>query len=125
MTHGAPDDSLNDLAFLDEIPLSIREMKYAQRVVVRALLTSYGQPDPVAKKMLAQVSAASGLTLGIVIHGHDRDPKGWFVEGDHQICPVIFGAEKRDKRYLRLDLAARYEHAHALRDGQEIRRLYG
>jgi len=124
MTHGAPDDALADLGFLDEIPLSIREMKYAQRLVLKSLLTSYGQPDPVAKKMLAQVSASSGLTLGIVIHGHDRDPKGWFVEGDHQICPVIFGAERPNKRYLRLDLGARYADAHALRDGEEIRRLY-
>lgn len=124
MTHGAPDDSLSDLGFLDEIPLSIREMKYAQRMVLRSLLTSYGQPDPVAKKMLGQVSTASGLTLGIIIHGHDRDPKGWFVEGDHQLCPVIFGAERADKRYVRLDLSARYGDAHALRDGEEIRRLY-
>lgn len=125
MTHGAPDDSLQDLEFLDAIPLSIRDMKYAQRMVVRSLLTSYGQPDHVAKKMLDQVSAASGLTLGVVIHGHDRDPKGFFVEGRHQLCPVIFGAEKKDKRYVRLDLSASYADAHALRDGEEIRLLYG
>jgi len=124
MTHGAPDDSLTDLGVLDEIPLSIHDMKYAQRIVVRSLLTSYGQPDPVAKKMLGQVSAASNLTLTLVIHGHDRDPKGWFVEGDHQICPVIFGAKRADKRYLRLDLGARYGDAHALRVDEEIRRLY-
>jgi hypothetical protein len=38
---------------------------------------------------------------------------------------VIFGAARGDKRYVRLDLAGRYENAEALRDGVEIVRLYG
>lgn len=124
LTHGSPDDALSDLRVLDDVPLEVREMKYAQRIVIRALLGAYGQPDEVSKKMLAQVSATHGLSLGIVIHGHDRDEKGVFVEGHHQVCPVIFGAPRANKRYVRLDLAARYATADDLRDGHEIRRLY-
>jgi len=124
MTHGAPDAAFTNLAFLDEIPLSVREMKYAHRIVLRSLLTSYGQPNDVCEKMLAQVSESSGLSLGVVVHGHDRDPSGFFREGDHQVVPVIFGAPKDKKRYARLDLAARYATAADLREDHEIRLLH-
>ncbi len=60
-----------------------------------------------------------------MIHGHDRDACGWFTEGGNQLCPVIFGAPRSQKRYVRLDLAARYPDAAALRDGEEIQRVYG
>lgn len=124
LTHGAPDDSLTDLRTLDDVPLSIREMKFAQRTVLRSLLTSYGQPDPIAKKMLDQVSASAQLDLGVVIHGHDRDPAGVFREGRHQLCPVIFGATRENKRFVRLDLSARYRSVDDLRDEHEVLRLY-
>ena len=124
LTHGSPDDSLTDLAVLDTIPLAILEMSYAQRTFMRALLTAYGQPDAKSRKMLEQVSASSGLPLGVVVHGHDRDETGFFKEGRHQLCPVVFGAPRENKRYLRLDLAARYTTVDDLRDGEEIRRLH-
>ncbi len=124
LTHGSPDDSLSDLRVLDDVPLDVREMKYAQRSVMRSLLGSYGQPDAVSRKMLEQVSVSAGLTLGVVIHGHDRDRAGFFVEGRHQLCPVIFGAPRANKRYVRLDLAARYATVEDVRDGHEIRRLF-
>lgn len=124
LTHGSPDASLADLAALDDIPLEVREMKYSERLVMRSLLGSYGQPDEVTKKMLAQVSASSGLSLGVVIHGHDRDPAGYFREGRHQACPVIFGAPREDKRYVRLDLGKRYATVDDLRHEREVRRLY-
>jgi hypothetical protein len=125
LTHGSPDDALTDLRVLDDVPLDVREMKYAQRMVIRSLLGSYGQPDAVSRKMLAQVSASTGLSLGVVIHGHDRDDRGFFVEGRHQLCPVIFGAPRANKRYVRLDLGARYASVEDVRDGHEIRRLHG
>ncbi len=124
MTHGSPDASLTRLEDLDGVPLDIHAMSPAQAGMLRSLLTSYGQPDAVCKEMLDNVSRASGLPLRVVIHGHDRDEKGFFREGPHQICPVIFGARRENKRYLRLDLASRYDDAEALRDGVEIVRLY-
>ena len=65
-----------------------------------------------------------GLDLRVVVHGHDRDEWGFFYEGETQLCPVIFGATRANKRYLRLDLGARYESAQALREDTEIVRLY-
>jgi predicted phosphodiesterase len=125
MTHGAPDASFERLEDRDDAPLEIADMTAAQARMLRALLTSYGQPPEVCDAMLKQVSRSSGLDLRVVVHGHDRDEAGFFREGGNQVCPVIFGAARVAKRYVRLDLGARYESADALRDGVEIVRLYG
>lgn len=125
LTHGAPDATLERLDDLDDMPLDIKAMTAAQASVMRALLTSYGQPDHVCIPMLANVSRASGLDLRVVVHGHDRDEKGFFREGGHQVCPVIFGAPHANKRYIRLDLAAHYEGAAEVREDFEILRLHG
>lgn len=124
MTHGSPDASFKKLEDLDGVPLDIKAMSASQARMLRALLTSYGQTDPVSKEMLGNVSRAAGLDLRVVVHGHDRDEKGFFREGAHQVCPVIFGAPHRNKRYVKLDLASRYDGAEALRDGVEILRLH-
>jgi predicted phosphodiesterase len=125
MTHGSPDASLERLEDLDDVPLELSEMSATQARMLRALLTSYGQVAEECRAMLVNVSRASGLDLRVVVHGHDRDELGFFHEGGNQVCPVIFGAARPDKRYVRLDLGARYESAEALRDGVEIVRLYG
>lgn len=125
MAHGSPDTTLTNLEDVDDVPLELKAMSLTQTRMLRALLTSYGQPEPVCTRMLANVSHASGLELGVVVHGHDRDEKGFFREGDHQVCPVIFGAPRDNKRYVRVDLASRYPDAMSLREGVEILRLYG
>jgi hypothetical protein len=61
----------------------------------------------------------------MVVHGHDRDESGYFVEGGNQVCPVIFGAPRRQERYLLLDLGAGYRGPDDLREGLEVRRLFG
>lgn len=124
LTHGAPDESLEDVRALDGTPLDLASMSRAERRTLQSLLTSYGQPDHVARAMLERVSRAGGWDLRVVVHGHDRDESGFFREGAHQVCPVIFGAPRANKRYVRLDLAGRYESAEALRDGVEIRCVY-
>jgi predicted phosphodiesterase len=124
MTHGSPDASFERLSDLDEVPLELKEMSDVQARMLRALLTSYGQPAEESRAMLGNVSRTSGLDLRVVVHGHDRDENGFFREGGNQVCPVIFGAAREEKRYVRLDLGARYDDAEALRDGVEIVRLY-
>ncbi|MBX3228005.1 MAG: metallophosphoesterase [Labilithrix sp.] len=124
LTHGAPDDALVSLAELDGVPLDVRRMTERQARVVFTLLGSYGQPAATCAKMLAQVSAASGLDLRVVVHGHDKSEDGFFYEGGNQVCPVLFGAPRAEKRFVLLDLAARYERAEDLRDGLEILRLH-
>lgn len=124
LTHGSPDDTLGSLDELDRIPLEIDRCDREQRHLLRTLLTSYGQPREVTARLLRQISPPS-VPLTLVLHGHDRDEQGWFTEGDNQGCPVLFGALREHKRYLWLDLTARYPSAAALREGIEVRRLYG
>jgi hypothetical protein len=118
LCHGSPDTQLTSLDQLDAIPLTERSQ------VLRSVLTSYGQQGPTTAKMLGAVSKSCGLDLRVVIHGHDRDECGFFYEGGNQVCPIIFGAHRAEKRYARLDLSARYETAESVRDGIELRRLY-
>jgi hypothetical protein len=66
----------------------------------------------------------SGCRVNLHIHGHERDESGYFTEYGNQICPVIFGAPRENKRYLLLDLAGTYRSFEDLREGLEIRRLY-
>lgn len=75
-------------------------------------------------RLLDTVSQTSGCKVNLHIHGHDRDPKGYFTEGGNQLCPVIFGAPDSEKRYLWLNLSANYVALDDIRDGIEMLRLY-
>lgn len=122
LAHGSPGDALESLALL-EGPLPPVEPR--RSAAVHELLWSYGQRGEVTARLLARLSAETGLQLRVVVHGHDRDESGWFVEGDNQVQPVIFGAPRERRRYLWLELAARYEAPAALREGHELRLLHG
>lgn len=122
LCHGSPDDqltSLDELGIIDpqDEPLLTR------RSILRSLLTSYGQLGETTDRMLKQISRP-GLELRVVVHGHDVDLDGWYTVHGNQACPVLFGAPPAKRRYLVLDLAARYERAEALREGCEVRYLY-
>jgi hypothetical protein len=124
LAHGSPEDSIGSLDELDRIDLPPRLDDRTGPLVLRSWLTAYGQPRERTGRLLEAVSRGLGSPLTFVVHGHDRDESGWFIEGGNQICPVIFGARRDNKRYLLLDLAAKYPSVDALRDGAEIRRLY-
>jgi predicted phosphodiesterase len=124
LAHGSPDDSLKGLAQLDGLSLDPRENSRADAAILRSFLTSYGQQPQVTARLLRTLSAEVGFDLTVVVHGHDRDGEGWFCEGLNQLCPVIFGAARENKRYVELDLSARYETVADLRQGFEIRKLY-
>jgi hypothetical protein len=124
LAHGSPGVELADLAELDRLALDESLNDAAGSALLRTLLTSYGQSDEVSLRVLRAVSAASGLDLGLVVHGHDRDEEGWFVEGEHQICPVLFGAPRENKRYLRFDLSKRYRGVDDVRPEIELRRVH-
>lgn len=76
------------------------------------------------REVLENAGRSAGMNLRVVVHGLDRDEAGFFVEGDHQLCVVAFGAPRQHKRFLLLDLAGQYPNAHAFREDREIRRLY-
>lgn len=104
LTHGAPGDELASLALLDG-PLPPARDDHARFRAVNELLWSYGQPARAAAGVLERVGRETGQVLRVVVHGHDRDESGWFIEGGNQVQPVIFGAAKAYKRYLWVDLS--------------------
>lgn len=119
--HGSPNATLRDVADLDAVELPPQTNYH--RDLVATFLTHYGQRPDVTSRLLATVSAW-GVPVNMVIHGHDRDEMGWYTHGDNQGCAVLFGAPRRARRYLHLDLAAHYGSVHDLREGGEVRRLY-
>lgn len=123
LSHGSPNDSLKKLEDLDAIDLRPSENDAYGNAVLQSFLTHYGQRDEIAARFLDSVSK-SGAPVSVVVHGHDRDERGFFIEGERQLCLCIFGAPRDAKRYLRADLGGRYTSARDLRDGIEIRRLY-
>jgi len=124
LSHGSPDDSFTSPRLLDDISLDPMHNRAEQNAALRTILTSYGQRPTTTARLLRQLSSSLPFELWVVVHGHDRDSAGWFAEGLNQLCPVIFGAKKQDKRYLKLDLAHRYESVTDIRDGIEIKRLH-
>jgi hypothetical protein len=125
LSHGSPDATLQRLEDLDRIKdLGAPGDPYL-RAALASFLLFYGQPDATCERFLENMSKSSGLDLRVVVHGHDRTESGFFVEGNWQLCLCIFGAPREAKRYLVLDLAARYRWAADLRDGVEIRRVHG
>jgi hypothetical protein len=123
LCHGSPDDTLRAAEDLASIPLEPARCDAYQRMVLASFLQSYGQRREVTARLLARLSSPEH-PLTFVVHGHDRDESGWFTEGGNQACPVIFGASRSHKRFLRLDLAARYPSVDALREGAEILRVH-
>lgn len=121
LAHGAPPVCFESPDELDSIALPASDPAHAR--VVRAMTTPYGQPRDEMQRFLAAASRG-GAPQRVLVHGHDKCEEGWFVEHDNQVCPVLFGARRANKRYVLADLDARYETAGDLRDGHELRRLY-
>lgn len=124
LCHGSPDESLHDPAQLDNLSLDVTKNDARTNMMLSSLLTSYGQSREVTERVLFNLSLAAGCELNLLVHGHDRDIEGWFVEGGNQLCPVIFGAPRENKRYLELDLSARYRTPDDIRVDRELVRLY-
>jgi len=117
LTHGSPDLRVASLAQLAAMPLPPTDP--ADQRALDSLLWSYGQPAETCAALLARLSQ-EGTALTMVLHGHDKDEAGWFVEGGNQGCPVIFGAPRDARRCVVLNLAAQYPNVAALREGIEI-----
>ncbi len=122
LCHGSPDDQLDSLATLDAIDPR-DEPDLVRRAILRSLLTSYAQRGETTAALLQKISRP-GLELRVVVHGHDVDLDGWYTEHGNQACPVLFGAAPAQRRYLVVELGARYARAEDLRAGVEVRRLY-
>ncbi len=122
--HGSPDDTLERLADLDTITLDEGGNDPYRARVLASWLRSYGQPEARTAKLLTKLSRDLPFPLTFVLHGHDKDERGIFWEGKNQVCPVLFGAFREERRAVLLDLAARYPDGRALRDGFEVIRVH-
>ena len=123
LTHGVPSDKLRSLAELDTLSLEVATNTERANELLRDLLTSYGQQPDVVARMLAKVSLP-GERFHLLVHGHDRDEAGFYVDGSNCLGLCIFGAPRANKRCLWADLSATYASAADLRDGVEIRRIH-
>ncbi len=124
LSHGVPGTQLEEL---DEID-AIQDFEFARHnprhtQILEALMTAYGQPEPVLEAFLQTVSDF-GVEQRFVIHGHDRDEEGFFTDGPYDACPVIFGAPRANKRYIVLNLEHSYQSTADLRLDEEVRHLY-
>ncbi len=122
--HGSPGRPLQRLEQLLDLDYDIRKLDDRRRALLDNMLNSYGQPAEITQGVLAGLGRSCGFELHLLVHGHDRDEAGWFAEGGNQLCPVLFGAPRENKRYLEIDLGKHYHHLDQLRDGVELRRLY-
>lgn len=122
LSHASP-GALIDIEELDTIDVG-GHVNAREHALIKELTNYYGQREAVTRSFLEHVSQQVGHVLTCVVHGHDRDEAGWFVQEETQLCPVIFGAPRENRRYLRLQLDARYDSVHALRDGHELLRLW-
>ncbi len=104
LSHGVPGDALTSLSLLDGVLPPTKDQNERFRAV-NELLWSYGQSAPIAASMLERISDEVGHRLRVIVHGHDRDQAGWYIEGDNQVQPVIFGAPRENKRFLEVDLS--------------------
>ncbi|MEL6178789.1 MAG: metallophosphoesterase [Myxococcota bacterium] len=125
LCHGSPDERLSSFERLDAVQMPARGEDYT---VIQDMLYAYGQSAEVIDRTLAGLSNGPGFThaqpLRVVVHGHDRDEEGYYFDDHNQVCPVIFGAPREQKRYIVLDLSARYERSTDFTEGEVLRYLY-
>lgn len=125
LCHGSPGEGLSSFERLDQVKLPARGEDFG---VIRDMLFAYGQRGELIDRVLAQLSQGPGFPheapLRTVIHGHDRDEDGYYFDEHNQLCPVIFGAPRVTRRYVVLDLEARYEHVDHFLSLGALRHLY-
>lgn len=119
-SHGAAAVAPDGLSLLDELRFDSRQL--ADRAVMNSAMCAYGQDDETMRVFLDHMGELLDADLSVLVHGHDRDDDGWYTEGPHQACPIIFGALQHRKAYLDIDLSKRVSHADELEDS--VRRLH-
>lgn len=119
ITHGAP------------IPASVDEFEAVRYTaaprsndVLRAAMARYGFCAGEDVELLAKLSEP-GCELDVLVHGHDREEEGFCANGTVALLLCTsFGARQSRKSYLWLERGTRYRSLDALRDGEELRRLW-
>ncbi len=124
LVHGAPGLVMEGREEIDAICFDDAKNSRRERLILKHFLRSYGQPRELAQLFLMSLNRFVEQRQNFVVHGHDADRAGFFVEGGNQICPTLFGAPRDKKRYLVLDLKTRYDSLDELIDEGCLRYLY-
>jgi hypothetical protein len=90
--------------------------------IVQTAMFHYGHGDDSAAQTLAEL----GPPYRVMVHGHDREEEGWAPTSDvSALLCTSFGARRERKAYLWLDLARPLASIADVREGHELRRLFG
>ena len=126
LTHGSPDDTLEDIFDLNEIrSLRVTDNTPYHRRLLQTFLTHYGQREHVTVALLETVSKDFKKPISVLVHGHDKDEGGWYSEHPHTLGLVLFGAPRENRMFLEVNLRKRYRSVADLKMGREILRLHG
>lgn len=125
LLHAAPSAPIRCAADLETLALTgYEEMDFrdflAQSEVLGPMLWSrMAKPDQAR-------AFAQALGCSLSIFGHDVVREGYAADSKEQLCvSTSFGCLDSAKVYVRLDLAGRYRSVDDLREGVELRKLYG
>lgn len=123
MTHAAPGLALEDAAQLEGIPWDQYRGDsidtFFRRPILGPLLWARSARDEAVAMFLG--------TLGgtVAVFGHDVVREGFARDGERQVCvSTSFGLFDEHKVFVQVELSGRYADAAALREGEEIRKLY-
>jgi len=121
LTHASPNDRLRRWRDLDDIDMSPARNNAYQNELLETFMWHYGQSAQVTSALMETVSR-SAVPVRVLVHGHEREPDGWYSEHDAHLCPVIFGAPDSNKRCLIVPANASVMDAkQLLRDGMLCR----
>lgn len=124
LLHAAPSANLQSVRELEEVELDGYAMwgidDFFQASVLGPILWSRMARPEQARAFLKVLDGR------IAIFGHDVVREGYERVGDEQLCvSTSFALLDQDKTYVELDLATVYPNVHALREGTELKKLYG
>lgn len=129
-THGAPPErpfTLETLAAIDPARYEgITLWEMFDTDWFGELLWRRGSSPDGPERFLAYLEASiPELPCRVVVHGHEIAREGFAIDHPRTFnLSSSFGMERARKGYLRLDLGARYDGAHALRPGVELLPLH-
>ncbi len=124
LLHAAPSARVSGPHELEDVPLEgYSHMGIDQFFHVPVLGATLWSRMAVPAQARAFLEALGGR---IAIYGHDVVREGYEKVGDEQLCvSTSFALFDEQKVYVELDLAQQYADVHALRDGIELKKLYG
>lgn len=124
LLHAAPSAPLKGPEQLESVPLD----GYAHMGIEEFFHVPVLGPTLWSRMATAEQARAFLKPLGgrIAIYGHDVVREGYERVGDEQLCvSTSFALLDKDKVYVDLDLSETYPDVYALRDGIELKKLYG